>query len=350
MPDYDLRHIDISHLVSAERYKSRSSGPRISYQRERSAHADRLRAELDAAFGAADALRPEAADLPGDQPPGEGAYLVVDLHASGSKTAVERKTEGTREGTQKELPTGERQVVLHVPDNSRAVLRAVLEDYGQGNLTEKGNPPKMGRVAPIERIRHAKLLDLWRDDPSALPLEPQTRMWWGVWCWPDCIDDVRTFAGRLGATVAPEDRWVEFPEAIVLPVFARRAEIELLIYGGDGGIAEIGLVTDNPSVIMGEFADLQDDMVENLAARTTWPGQDAVAVCVLDTGANRAHPLLEPALAPEDQHAIDPAWGVSDHHFQGHGSGMAGLSLHGDLTAPLSDASQRYCQVVGGRL
>ena len=49
MPDYDLRHIDISHLVSAERYKSRSSGPRASYQRERDAHTDRLRAEMDAA-------------------------------------------------------------------------------------------------------------------------------------------------------------------------------------------------------------------------------------------------------------------------------------------------------------
>ena len=90
MPDYDLRHIDISNLASAERYKSRSSGPRTSYQREREAHADRLAAELDAAFGAADDLRPDAAELPPDQPTGDGSYLVVDLHASGTKTALEK--------------------------------------------------------------------------------------------------------------------------------------------------------------------------------------------------------------------------------------------------------------------
>ena len=340
MPDYDLRHIDISNLASAERYKSRSSGPRTSYQREREAHADRLAAELDAAFGAADDLRPNAAELPPDQPTGDGSYLVVDLHASGTKTALEKKREGTREGTQKELPNGERQVVLHVPDNSRAVLRAVLEDYGYGDLTDKGNPPKMSRVAPIERIRHAQLLDLWRDDPSALPLQPQLRMWWGIWCWPDSIDDVRVFAERLGATVAPEDRWVTFPEAVVLPINARRAEIELMLYGGKGGIAEIGLITDNPSVVMEEFADHHDEMVGDLAERITWPGQDAVAVCVLDCGANRAHPLLEPALAAEDQQAVNAAWGVDDHHPRGHGSGMAGLSLHGDLTVPLGDTSE----------
>ncbi|MEM6931997.1 MAG: S8 family peptidase [Pseudomonadota bacterium] len=340
MPDYNLRHIDISHLAGAERYKSRSSGPRTRYQREREAHADRLIAELDSAFGAADELKPDLSELPDGQSAADGSYLVVDLHPSGTSTPLEKKREGTREGTQKELPSGERQVVLHVPDEGRAVLMAVLEDYGHGELTEKGNPPKMGRVAPIERIRHAQLLDLWRDDPADLPTEPQARMWWGMWCWPDRLDDVRTFAERLGAMVAPEDRWVTFPKAVVLPINARRAEIELLLYGGNGGVAEIGLVTDNPSIIMDDFDEFQDDLVADLAERITWPGQDAAAVCVLDCGANRAHPLLEPALAMEDQQAVDPAWGVDDHHPRGHGTGMAGLSLHGDLTVRLADASE----------
>ncbi|MGH7635363.1 MAG: S8 family peptidase, partial [Gemmatimonadaceae bacterium] len=54
-------------------------------------------------------------------------------------------------------------------------------------------------------------------------------------------------------------------------------------------------------------------------------------MCVLDTGVNRGHPLLEHALAPADLHAVDPGWGTNDH--EGHGTEMAGLALLGELGA-----------------
>ena len=53
-------------------------------------------------------------------------------------------------------------------------------------------------------------------------------------------------------------------------------------------------------------------------------------VCLLDTGVNRGHRLLEPALASGDLHSIEPAWGTADG--AGHGTEMAGLALGGDLT------------------
>ena len=40
-------------------------------------------------------------------------------------------------------------------------------------------------------------------------------------------------------------------------------------------------------------------------------------------------------------HAVDSEWGTDDHDRQGHGTSMAGLALHGDLTAGLSDGSER---------
>src|SRR3546814_8104401 len=60
---------------------------------------------------------------------------------------------------------------------------------------------------------------------------------------------------------------------------------------------------------------------------------DAVAVCLLDTGVNRAHPLLAPVFAVDDLHSVNPAWGCDDHH--GHGSEMSGLAFYGDLTTRL---------------
>jgi hypothetical protein len=66
----------------------------------------------------------------------------------------------------------------------------------------------------------------------------------------------------------------------------------------------------------------------------TQPGEHVPYVCVLDTGVNRGHPVLVPALDPADLHTVEPAWGTNDD--DGHGTNMAGLALIGDLTAALA--------------
>lgn len=76
-----------------------------------------------------------------------------------------------------------------------------------------------------------------------------------------------------------------------------------------------------------EQAEWGDDVLD----RTVPPRSDAVAVCLLDSGVARAHPLLEPAIAEEDVHTVQPAWGTADTGRAGHGTGMAGLALYGDL-------------------
>ena len=44
------------------------------------------------------------------------------------------------------------------------------------------------------------------------------------------------------------------------------------------------------------------------------------------------HPLISPGLAVADMHAVDQAWGVSDHDPRQHGTGMAGIALYECLT------------------
>ena len=77
--------------------------------------------------------------------------------------------------------------------------------------------------------------------------------------------------------------------------------------------------------------------VANLAARLNLPGIQAPSVCVLDSGATQAHPLLTGALNPNDQHAFDANWGVGDStYWTGHGTMMCGVALYGDLEAALA--------------
>ncbi|MFM9861560.1 S8 family peptidase [Pseudoxanthobacter sp. M-2] len=106
-----------------------------------------------------------------------------------------------------------------------------------------------------------------------------------------------------------------------------------------GVISELRRASDNPVFFIEDARDTQHDWSDDLAERIAWPGADVPAVCLLDTGVNRAHTLLEPALAEVDLYTYDSIWGTDDH--TGHGTAMAGIALHGDLVAPLSDGSSR---------
>ncbi|MCA8971747.1 MAG: S8 family peptidase, partial [Planctomycetes bacterium] len=89
--------------------------------------------------------------------------------------------------------------------------------------------------------------------------------------------------------------------------------------------------------------DEQAEWVADLLERTTRPDGRAPAVCVLDTGVTRGHPLLEGALAEEDCTSVDPNWGPHDDGggptMMGHGTEMAGLALYGNLT-PVLEGSE----------
>ncbi|MDJ0845955.1 S8 family serine peptidase [Crocosphaera sp.] len=57
---------------------------------------------------------------------------------------------------------------------------------------------------------------------------------------------------------------------------------------------------------------------------------NAVAVCLLDTGVNGTHPLIKRGLDITDLYTVEKGWGNYDKD-NGHGTQMAGLVLYSDL-------------------
>jgi len=160
-------------------------------------------------------------------------------------------------------------------------------------------------------------------------------MWWEVWCVRDLADRLDDLIAKLGARAADRERRLYFPEHVVLPVLTDRATIELMLFARLS-IVELRRASDSPSFILDEIdRDEQRNLCEELSGRTEWPGVDVPAVCLLDTGVNRAHMLIEPVPADADMAAVRVEWGVADSP-QGHGTGMAGLALFGDLAPHLA--------------
>lgn len=342
MPDYDRRHIDITPLFTERGYTAHQPNIQRVYSRNRAQHGARLSDTLAASLQAADERRPPREWLPEGVELTQGAFITVELHPNADKVfAVERASEGTRQSAESgPSETDNRKIVLYVPnDQAREKLAIAITRYQSGNLTRADKPPLASRMEPIERFQPTRLEDLWREDPATLPELGMPSTWWALWCWEDSVDDVCDLARVFEMQVAPDDRWSKFPDVIIVPVHATREQVQLIVDIGMPGLAELGRATDDPTILVDLPRRDQDGLVEDLAARVVWPGADAPAVCILDTGVNRAHPLIEPALSENDMQAVNEDWGVDDHHRPGHGTAMAGLALHGDLTGPLADNS-----------
>ena len=328
---YDLPHIDLSRRLQAAPFTSAASNQvGAGTPRSREEHGEKLRGELAASYRAFDAARREDPRL--DSP--QGAFLEVELKRGSRVEVVERKKTGIQPGAAR-LESNENWIVgLYVADESREIFADILREYQQGELTPGGKPQRKDFVEPIESIRAARLETFWTDDPSRLP-PPGRQMWWEVWCVRAFEDELEQLIARLGARTADREQRLYFPEHVVLAVLADRATIELMLFARLS-IVELRRANDSPTFFLDDIdRDEQRDVCEELSERTEWPGMDVPAVCLLDTGVNRAHILIEPTLAETDMAAVKAEWGVADSPH-GHGTGMAGLALFGDLAPHLA--------------
>jgi len=326
-------HIDITPFISSSDYQGQ--GNKIPVElRDRVQHGSRVQRELDAALNLMDIIRRETPQLSH----ASGSYLEVEFRPGSKADLLDLKTKNIKSGASRIGANNEKIVALYVPDGARDSLISMVRDYLTAPLTKKNNPRNQAKVEAIDAFRAARMETLWADEIEALPQDNDSEIWWGVWCWRNSTEQIVAACNQQGLLVGNPDRWLFFPEIIVVPVFSTRRSIELLTYS-TGGVSELRRASDNPSFYEDDVRGEQQAWLTDLAERITWPGGDVPSVCLLDTGVNRGHVLIEPALSEADLHTVKPDWGVDDHH--NHGTEMAGLILHGDLTAPLGDNSTR---------
>ena len=225
---------------------------------------------------------------------------------------------------------------VYVPSGQLGYFEKKVEAYLTQVTKKSGNRKNKTLVESIAEIRLAVVEGFWTDDPALFPRAGKA-ICWEVWLrgeGDELLARFREYAQKVKLEVGDEQ--LRFPDRLVVLAYGTREQmtgsIELLDV-----IAELRLAKEVPTSFVRMNAIEQEGWAKDLEDRITEPSPDAPAVCIVDTGVNAGHPLLEPAMSKRDLHAYDPSWGVQDD--DGHGTGMAGVALHGDLAQSLLSSS-----------
>ena len=235
--------------------------------------------------------------------------------------------------TEEEKPRRIERATVFVPEGKVRHFFKRFESYAKTTPKEKGERRHEDMLDPVAALRLATLRGLWTDTSEAYPDDGEV-IWWEVWLRRQDgseLSRLMEFAGLQGLEVA--SRRLQFDDRIVTLVQASPAQLAASV-DVLHDLAEVRKAKETATVFVDMSPEEQGEWATELLARTRPPAADASTVCILDTGVNRGHPLLEGTLGTTDCHSCDPGWGTHDH--DGHGTEMAGLALYGDLAPVLA--------------
>jgi hypothetical protein len=348
-------HLYVKNTATTESYrypkKVRGSSRVNLPLRDRAHHGRKLKEDLAAVRTQLAELARErtAVGIQGDH----GVYLEV-ASDPGFELALESLDRRDRSNAQRniELVAVREQAetmfaTVFVPEGKLEVLEKLVTDYltketPPSARSPEGNPRNKLLVESVALIRRAVIGSFWTDDASVFP-QSNEAIWWEVWVRVGSergalLEAFSSFARRQGLRLG-ETR-LDFPDRTVCLAYGTPAQlmgsVELLDCVGELRKAKdmASFFTEMPRV---EEAAWAASMVKGIVA----PGPKAPAVCILDSGVTRGHPLIASALSETDLHTYDQAWGTADdRRWRGHGTNMAGLALHGDLTEALADTGE----------
>lgn len=302
--------------------------------RPRAAHARRLERAMGQALAEARQLLAARDDAVAEGERGFYLQFEIPVAERAAVEGLENKPKAIELVAVRPPAEGDETVsaTVFVPERSADFFTRKIEAY-RDEETSTGKPKNDALIARIETVHLGAVRSLFTDDPNLFPTAGRPT-WWEVWLRDGRLEAFRRVAGRMN--VAVKAHTISFPERDVVLALGDEALLTRLLTNTDA-VAELRLAKDTPSLFLEMRPSEQAVWVQDLAQRVTGPGGTAPAICLLDSGANRDHPLIEPALRAADQHAYEDAWGVGDSaYWNGHGTSMAGVALYGDLERALT--------------
>lgn len=303
-------------------------GDREPFQLDRYSHGRRLQGELTAA------LAPKDADT---EP--VGTYITF-VSFPGLELALQSLDPQAR-GEQPELvavseePTAlgvTQMATVYVPEGKKGYFLDRLAKFVETSGLDRVRNAAL--VEGIQSIRRATILELWTEPRRLFPDNDGLRYWWEVWLRKRdgrSLERFKSYAREHGHSTSAH--YIGFGDRTVILLQATVAELADMFASIDD-IAELRRPHDVATVLTQMPASEQSSWVQDLLDRLEPAGDDAPAVCVIDTGVQAGHPLLAGSLSDGDSHVADVMWQLRP--VFGHGTEMAGLALYGDLQEALT--------------
>jgi hypothetical protein len=321
-PDFTIPYTSKSAPIESEKPK-----------RDRKSHGDYIQGKLQEAWNESDN---EFAACHSERC---GVYLEFQS-SPGFELAIkslENLSNGIRLCNVREKQVDSKKIeyaTVYIPNENRSFFFNKVEKY----LTEESRfdrPKSADLVESIAELRKALLIEsFWTDDTSLIPDDnPQ---WCEVWLRGDTDDVLGRFEALLEKQkVNSRPGFLRFPERTVKLIKVTSDELQNITRFSDD-IAEYRAAKETAHFFINESPADQARWVNELLGRLTVNNESQVSVCILDTGVNNGHPLLQPVLDENDCQSVITEWGSHDHDK--HGTLMAGLAAFGDLQEKLESS------------
>lgn len=337
------RHFLLTDITVVERFsRPAGGGPKTAIpEQNRDEHASRLFSHLSEVRTAASLARPVQEDA-GVQSHRIGIQVEFQSFRDISLVAdkLAREHMGIELCSVRESD-GHIFATVFVPIDKIIHFEKLFTDYVNKKTDKNGRLiDNRQLVDSIKRLRVATLQALWTDKPELFPVGGQP-VWWEVWLSSLHDQDAAETFRRLVEVASRTDTTgslslmrlakgqLRFPERTVVMLNASVDQLQesFMIFSNVTELRKPKKMADFDSL----SGSKQQELLTSLLNRTHFPpaSDDVPYICLLDTGVNRAHPLIAPVLADTDLHSVEPGWSTADD--DGHGTEMAGVALFGNL-------------------
>ena len=226
---------------------------------------------------------------------------------------------------------------IYIPHGEEKVLLGKLHKYATEE--SNGKPKNDILFRSIEDVKLALLEALWTDNQEDFPTERND--WYEVWIRISGIEKatIDQQCNRFKKSLQSlhisykEDSILTFPERAVFLVCANKTSLANLLASSDQ-LAELRMGRALTGFLFNENRSEQQEWVDDLLSRLEINNDTDSVVCVLDSGVNNGHPLLEPII-PEKNCGSVVGEGIADGN--GHGTRMCGIVIYGDMSSYLAN-------------
>lgn len=324
-------------------YSSIVSGGGRSFipERNRQIHAQYLRKRFDTIKAENTKVKQQMTAL--SLPERRGTYLEFSsaLGYDLVSKSLENQKKGIRLLNIRQVTTEDDQkqtlATIYIPHGEEKVLLGKLHKYATEE--SNGKPKNDILFRSIEDVKLALLEALWTDNQEDFPTEKDD--WYEVWIRISGIEKAtidqqcNRFKTSLQSLRIPykKDSILTFPERAVFLVCANKTSLANLLACSDQ-LAELRMGRALTGFLFNENRSEQQEWVDDLLSRLEINNDTDSVVCVLDSGVNNGHPLLEPII-PEKNCGSVVGEGIADGN--GHGTRMCGTVIYGDMSSYLAN-------------